>query len=501
MKIASNLEKNYVLVIDEGTSSTKGFVFDDDYQLRGCGYRDLTTFADACGRAEMDAEEIWQKSVAACRDAIAKAGISPEQIACVGIANQRTTLVVWDRNTGKPLHNVITWQDARTCMFNEQFERDGILEYLGNYHGKLEPFYGIVLLYWLVQSVPHVAAKVRTGEALCGSVDSWLLYKLTGGKSIAASYDCAATIGYIRGYDLKLAQELLDYLEIPSNVFPEPKENLSLFGLTDPAIFGVSIPVTGIIADQHASMFAQGVLQKGSCKCTNGTGSFFDLNVGSDFVPAKKEFSVFLTWVLSGVPSYVVEGTILCTGTFLRWAKNQLKLFESYEELSALAEAAPEDASVLVIPMLYGMLYPYADRSIRANFLGATEDTDLTHFSRAMLEGVNFSILVAVEKMCKILDLQSAELKVDGGISQSDVFCRIMNESFGIPILRADVHELTALGAAHMAFIGAGISSYESLENVINYQSFAEHSQRTPEMERKYTRWLKALERCSNWTF
>ena len=423
-----------------------------------------------------------------------------EQIACIGIANQRTTLVAWDRKTGDPLYNVISWQDSRFHMFSKQFERDGILDYLGAYHGKLEPLYGIFLLHWLLISVPHVAAKVCAGEALCGSVDAWLLYKLTGGKSVAASYDSAATIGYIRGCDLKPSQRLLDYLGVPADVFPEPKENFSHFGLSDPAVCA-SIPITGIIADQHASMFAQGVLQKGSCKCTNGTGSFFDLNVGSEYIPAKKEFSVFLTWVLSGVPSYVVEGGILCTGTFLRWTKNQLKLFESYDELNALAEAAPRDASVLVIPMLYGMLYPRMDRSIRASFLGATEDTDLSHFARAILEGVNFSILAAVEEMSKTLDLHPTELKVDGGISKSDVFCRIMNASFGIPILRADAHELTALGAAHMALIGAGINSYDDLEDVIHYQTFADQPKRTAEMEKKYARWLIALERCSNWTF
>ncbi len=497
----SKLGESYVLVIDEGTSGTKGLVFDNQYRLRGSGYRDLKTFSDPTGKAEMDANDIWTKTVAACRDAIEEAQIDPVDIACMGVTNQRTTLVVWDRETGEPLHNVINWQDSRISLYNEQFSKDGMLNYFGNFHGKMEPMYGIVFLRWLITNVPLIAAKVKSGEAICGSVDAWLLFKLTNGSCVAASYDNAATIGYIRGFDLKISTPLLDYLEMPAEVFPEARENDEIYGYTDPALFGVRIPITGVIADQHASMFVQGLLDKGTCKCTNGTGSFYDINIGHDFIPAQKEYSVFLTWVLNQTPSFVAEGTILCTGTFLRWVKNNLMMYSDYKEIDRLAEEASSSFSLLVIPMLYGMLYPRADRSIRAAFMGASEEADRAHLARAILEGISFSILVSAEALQETLSLRPKEIKVDGGITQSDIFCRIMNESFGMPIKRSRSFNLTALGAAHMALIGAGINKYEAITDVIQYHSFDAYPSRSPDMEKTYNRWLIGLERCADWNF
>lgn len=491
--------KKYILVIDEGTTGTKAYIFDRKLNVVSQSYRELTLYSSADGKAEMDGEEIYNKSIDACREAIAKAGIDASELACIGIGNQRATALGWQRDSGKPFCNAISWQDTRISHMKERVTKDGMLGYIRENHGRYQPTHGIFLIKWMAENVPGFLQKAVEGELLFGTIDSWLVYRLTGGKSHHSSIDNASYSGMIKTSNLQLSTKLFKYLGLPLYALPTPMENSAFYGVTNKNIFGVEIPITGIVSDQHAAIYAQRVIHKGDCKCTNGTGSFININIGNQYTCASESHSVALAWKIHGEPTYVAESTLVTSGTFLRWIKNNLGVVKDYREIDDMAKYVNDSGGVVVLPTLFGMIYPKIDSSLRGAIMGISESVQKEHIMRASLEGIAFLIRHVTQTMINDLGIKLNTVRIDGGISKSNVFCEILSNIMNIGIRRPQHVDLTALGTAEIAGLQMGMWNEDEFNNLLNIMTFSPQETEAKNYDKRFQLWLTALERAMNW--
>lgn len=491
-------KKKYVLVIDEGTTGTKAFIFDKKLNIVAQSYRELTLYSSADGKAEMDGEEIFNKSVDACREAIQLAGIKANEIACMGIANQRSTLLGWRRDNGKPFCKAITWQDTRVSYMKEKITKDGLLEYIRKNCGKYQVTNGIFLIKWMADNVPGFYQSIIEGDLIYGSIDSWLIYRLTGCKCYSTSIDNAALNAMIQSSNLQIPVPLFQYLGLPLSSLPKVVDNSSFYGMCEKSIFGAAIPITGVIADQHAAIYAQRVTKKGDAKCTNGTGSFIDVNMGNEYKVPQESYSMMLGWRMGGKPTYVAESLVLTSGTFQRWIKNVFELSD-YKKIDEMAESINDSQGVIVLPTLFGLQHPKIDTSLKAAIMGISESVRKEHIMLATLEGIAFLIRHVSQSMVKDLDLKLNFLKIDGGLSNSNIFCQIVSNIMNIEIRRPKVTDLTALGAAEVAGLHMNLWSEEEFDNLNTLKIFYPEPEAVKKYDKQYQIWKTALERAMNW--
>ncbi|MDR2528449.1 MAG: hypothetical protein LBD04_05475 [Synergistaceae bacterium] len=488
--------KDYVLVLDEGTTGTKAFVFDEKLNIVSRGYQELTLYSTSDGRAELDSEEIFLKSVEVCRDAIRNAGIGADQIACMGIDAQRSTMVVWEKDTGKPYERAISWQDTRVGFMTERLQRDGMLDFVFRNLGRSVARCSLFLVKWMCENIEGFHQRLVKGDLLYGSVDTWLVYRLTGGRSYRTSIDHAALNGMADIHHFALPEKLFDYLELPVAQLPEVKDNADFYGVTEKSLFGAEIPITGVIADQHASLFAQRVIHPGDCKCTNGTGAFIDLSIGHQSRLPTLSHSILLTWRLRGAPSYVAECYAMTTGTFQRWLKKLFGL-KSYREIDELAASAPDSQDVLVLPVLFGLIHPKRDSGMRGMILGLSESCGREHIMRATLEGIAFLIRYISSAMAKDLGIEINDMRIDGGLASSDIFCDILASVVRHDLKRPSVVELTALGAAEIAGMQKGLWDESAFDSLRQLRVFSPQLEAARRYEKQFDAWRSALERAA----
>ncbi len=488
----------YVLVLDEGTTGTRAVVFNQQFQVLGDSYIEVTQYTPSNDKVEHDADEIYSKTVAMCKNAIIKAHIRPRDIACIGITNQRNTCLLWDKKTGKPLYHALVWQDTRTADVCTQIratpEFDKILQSTGKV---IATHCSGLLLQWLINNVPGVKDKVESGDALFGTIDAWLVWKLTGGKVHAISYSNASSCGCLDIHKGVWDQEFLDYLHLPVSIFPEVRSESADYGTTN--VFGIPIPITGVCADQQSALFAEGCLTQGTVKCTNGTGSFMDINIGPHCVIASGGLDTLIAWKLDNETTYAVEGFAAVTGSAIQWLRDGLGIIKDSKETEELARQVEDTNGVYFVPALVGLITPYQDPYARGTIVGISRGVKKAHIVRATLEAIAFrtkDILSVVEKETGV---KISDIKIDGGASSNDLLAQMMADYIDARIDRPLSVEATSLGAAEFAGLYAGLWNKDDLASAVHIEkSFMPHitdDQRTT----AYDTWQEAVKRSMNW--
>lgn len=492
--------KNYIMVIDEGTTGTRALLFNKDFQIVSQSYVEFTQYTPAEDRVEHDALEIYEKTIAMCKKAMEQVGASAKEISAIGITNQRATSVIWDKETGLPICKAIVWQDSRTANRCAQINESEWGKKAKNATGwTVAPVYSSLMIEWLMKNNEEVAKKLLDGSALFGTIDTWLVWKLTGGKRHTISYSNASVTGSL---DLKTQtwyEEFLDYLGIPVSIYPEIVDDSGDFGETYPELFGESIPITSCIADQHAALFAQGCREGGMAKLTNGTGSFLDMNIGEKCVVLEGADTV-IAWKIGDKINYALEGYAAVTGSAVQWVRDGIKFIQSSSEIEDLARSVDDTNGVYFVPALTGLGAPYWDPFARGMIIGITRGTTDAHISRAVLESIAFSIRDITDAMEAHTGSKVKDIRIDGGASNNNLLAQMFADIIDCNIARPASVEATSLGAAEMAGLYTGFWKEEDLDKAMTYDAEFTGQITAQEREKRYAAYKDAVTRCMGWT-
>ncbi len=448
-----------ILAIDQGTTSTRSILFDNAFRAVASAQEEFTQHYPASGWVEHDASDLWSTTAATCRAAMERAGARAGDIAAIGITNQRETTLVWDRKTGKPIHNAIVWQDRRTATQCRALKAEGFEPAVTDRTGLLlDPYFSGTKLAWLLDNVDGARARAEAGELAFGTVDSWLVWNLTGGaQHVTDATNAARTMLY----DIRKgrwSRTICERLNIPMAMLPEVRDCATDFGQTRPDLFGAPIPITGIAGDQQAATVGQACFQPGMLKSTYGTGCFALLNTGDVAVRSKNRLLTTIAYQLDGTPTYALEGSIFIAGAVVQWLRDGLRIIRDAAETQPLAEAADTGQEVVLVPAFTGLGAPYWNAECRGAMFGLTRNSGPAEFARAALESVGFQTRDLLEAMQA--DMGAAEratLRVDGGMAASDYAMQFLADILGAPVDRPDVLETTAMGAAWLAGYKAGV--------------------------------------------
>lgn len=489
----------HILAIDQGTTSSRAIIFDQSLTPIASAQEEFTQHFPHSGWVEHDPEDIWSSTAGTCRGAIERAGLGPSDIAAIGITNQRETVVVWDRATGKPVHNAIVWQDRRTSDLCARLKAEGHEAMVHQKTGLLlDPYFSGTKLAWLLDNVDGMRAKAEAGDLAFGTVDSFLIWRLTGGKShVTDATNAARTLLYnIR--EGKWDEEICALLNIPMSLLPEVKDTGAEFGMTRPDLFGAPLPILGVAGDQQAATLGQACFEPGMLKSTYGTGCFALLNTGANLVESQNRLLGTIAYQFDGKPTYALEGSIFIAGAVVQWLRDGLKIIRDAGETQGLAEAADPEQSLYLVPAFTGLGAPYWDPDCRGAIYGLTRNSGPAEFARAALESVGFQTRDLWEAMRADWQGEGGEqvLRVDGGMSASDWTMQFLADILGAPVDRPKVLETTALGAAWVAGMQAGV--YPDQAGFAKTWALDRHF--TPNMDSalrdaRYAGWKDAVER------
>ncbi len=484
-----------VLSLDQGTTSTRALVWDLDGNRLAGARRPLRCRFPSPGLVEQDPEEIWESVREAGIEALA--AVPADAVAAVGITNQRETTLLWDRRSGRALHPAIVWQDRRTQRASAALREQGLEPLFAERTGLvLDPYFSGTKLAWLLEHLPGARARAEAGELAFGTVDSWLLFRLTGGRVHATDPSNASRTLLWNIHTCRWDPELLKILGIPPEVLPEVRPTAGFFGRSADSVWGRPLPVTALVGDQQAALFGQGCLQPGSAKNTYGTGAFLVAQAG-ERVPAAPGLVATVAWQLGGQrPRYALEASAFVAGAALDWLRDGLGLVRSAAEVSELAATVSDAAGVYFVPALTGLGAPHWDPGARGLIIGLSRGSGRAHIARATLEALACQTRDAVVAMAKA-GLGLTELAVDGGVAASDLFLQLQADVLGVPVVRSEVLEATSLGAARLAAIGAGLGETPPGPGPAG-RRFLPAAERGP-AERLYAGWQRACERAMGW--
>ncbi|MBL8592299.1 MAG: glycerol kinase GlpK [Devosia sp.] len=448
-----------ILAIDQGTTSSRAIVFDEHQKIAGLGKMEFTQHFPQDGWVEHVPEEIWATALWSAKTAIKKAGIKASEIAAIGITNQRETTIVWDRKTGKAIHNAIVWQDRRTAKLCEKLKKAGHEKLVSKKTGLLlDPYFTATKLAWILDNVPGARKRAEKGELAFGTVDSYLIWRLTGGASHVTDITNASRTLLLNIKTGAWDDDLLQLFRIPRAILPEVKDNADDFGMTDPEVFGVALPIYGAAGDQQAATIGQACFAPGMLKSTYGTGCFALLNTGTDMVRSKNRLLTTIAYRLNGETTYALEGAIFIAGASVQWMRDMLKIFEKSGDAGALAAKADPTQNVYLVPAFVGLGAPWWDSAARGSLTGLTRNTGPAELARAALESVSYQTRDLIDAMRK--DWKGAHdtvLRVDGGMVASDFTMQFLADILNTPVDRPTILETTALGAAWLAGWKAGV--------------------------------------------
>ncbi|MBY6163832.1 glycerol kinase GlpK [Mameliella alba] len=488
----------HVLAIDQGTTSTRAILFDGALSVVSRAQEEFEQHFPASGWVEHDPLDLWSTTAATCRAAIEKAGVRVEDIAAIGITNQRETTLVWDRKTGKPIHNAIVWQDRRTSDLCRTLKDDGFEEVVTDRTGLLlDPYFSGTKLAWLLDNVDGARARAEAGDLVFGTVDSWLVWNLTGGAlHVTDATNAARTMLY----DIRKgrwSQTICDRLGIPMSMLPEVRDSAAEFGETRPDLFGRPIPIRGIAGDQQAATVGQACFQPGMLKSTYGTGCFALLNTGETPVRSQNRLLTTIAYQLDGKPTYALEGSIFIAGAVVQWLRDGLKIIRDAKETHPLAERADPAQQVMLVPAFTGLGAPYWNADCRGAVFGLTRNSGPEEFAKAALESVGFQTRDLLEAMKSDwnAEAEAATLRVDGGMSASDYAMQFLSDIIGARVDRPKVLETTAMGAAWLAGQRAGIypAQAEFAASWALERSF-EPAMQDETRSAKYAAWQRAVD-------
>ena len=451
-------EPRNILAIDQGTTSTRSIVFDAQARVLATGQAEFAQHYPQDGWVEHDAEDIWRDTLATAREAIAKAALGAGDIAAIGITNQRETTVLWDRATGVPLHKAIVWQDRRTADICAALKAAGHEALVRARTGLLlDPYFSATKLGWLLDHVPGARARAERGELAFGTIDSFLLWRMTGGRVHATDATNASRTMLFDIHRQIWCEDLLDLFGIPASLLPEVRDSSGLFGMSDPDLFGAAIPIAGIAGDQQAALVGQACFGAGMAKATYGTGCFMLLNTGEQAVASDKRLLTTTAYRLGGKVAYAVEGSIFVAGAAIKWLRDGLGLITHASQTDDLATRVADNGGVYMVPAFVGLGAPHWDAHARGLICGLTLNSSAAHVARAALESVGYQTADLVTAMIDDGAARPSALRVDGGMSANDWLCQFLADILEIPVERPTNLETTALGAAFLAGMGVGL--------------------------------------------
>ncbi len=460
--------KNYVLSLDAGTTSSRAILFDQKGNQIAMTQQEFTQIFPKKGWVEHNPNEIWETQVNAVKKVLSKADISPKQLDSIGITNQRETTIIWDRATGIPVFNAIVWQDRRTAKICEGIVSQGKADIFTQKTGLVvDAYFSATKIKWILDQDPNLRDRANDGELAFGTVDSWLIWNLTGGTTHVTDATNASRTMIYNIHEHQWDQELLDLLEIPNTLLPNVTNSSEIVGNTDPSILGTSIRIAGIAGDQHAALFGQLCLKPGDVKNTYGTGCFCIMNTGEQAVISKNNMLTTIAWQINNEVTYAIEGSVFTAGALVQWLRDQLQMITTSDDIETLAESVSDNGGVTFIPALAGLGAPYWDPHATGSIMGITRGTNKGHIARAALEAIALRSMDIIIEMQKDAGIDFKSVKVDGGASNNNLLMQIQADLINANVIRPKVTETTAMGAAFLAGLATGFwSSVDALKDL-----------------------------------
>jgi len=495
-------DKSYILVIDQGTTGSAALLFDEEGQVVSSADSEITQIYPQPGWVEHDPKEIFRTSLAVAQEALQKAGVSASKVKGMGITNQRETTVVWDRSTGEPVSNAIVWQCRRTAPMCEALKQRGLSGLIREKTGlPIDAYFSATKLRWILDRIPEGQRRAQQGDLLFGTIDSWLVWNLTGGAVHITDYSNASRTMLFNIHTLEWDKEILNILGIPEAVLPRVMPSSQVYGETVTDLLGdARVPLGGIAGDQQAALFGQACYDVSMAKNTYGTGSFILLNTGAKPTPSEKGLVTTLAWGLDGKFTYAMEGSIFITGAAIQWLRDGLGLIKSAAESEPLARSVPHNEGVYFVPAFVGLGAPYWDMYARGTILGLTRGTTAGHLARATLESIAYQARDVIEVMTEEASLQLALLRVDGGGTANSLLMQFQADMLGVPIQPSSVAETTSLGAAYLAGLAVGMwKDTDELARMWRPAETYEPNMSADQREMLYSGWKRAVERARGW--
>lgn len=459
------MKEQYILAIDQGTSSSRAIVFNHQGESLAVAQKEFTQHFPQSGWVEHDPQEIWSSEAAVISEVMAGMGISGQDIAAVGITNQRETTILWDAETGEPVYNAIVWQDRRTAEYCDRLKADGLTETIRQKTGLIiDAYFSATKIKWVLDHVPGARQRAEQGRLRFGTVDTWLVWQLTGGRLHITDATNASRTMLFNIHTLQWDEELLRLFDIPRSLMPEVKSCSEVYGHTEATLFGQPVPIGGIAGDQQAALFGQLCTEPGSVKNTYGTGCFLLMNSGEKPITSANNLLTTIALSLGGRVTYALEGSIFVGGSVVQWLRDGLGIIRSSGEVEALAASVPDTGGVYFVPALTGMGAPYWDQYARGSITGISRGTTAAHIARAALEGIAFQTLDIVEAMQRDAGIPLRELKVDGGASRNNLMMQFQADILDTTVIRPRNPETTALGATYLA--GLAVGYWDSVETI-----------------------------------
>ena len=495
------MAKKYVMALDAGTTSNRAIIFDENSKIVGVSQKEFTQYFPNPGWVEHDADEIWSSMSTVMKEALEQSGLAASDIAAIGITNQRETAVVWDKNTGRPVYNAIVWQSRQTAPICEDLKKKGLVDEFKQKTGLIiDAYFSGTKVKWILDNVEGARAKAEAGDLIFGTIDCWLIWKLTGGKAHVTDYSNASRTLMYNIRELHWDDQLLSYLTVPKSMLPEVRPSSGVYGYTVPSILGASIPVSGAAGDQQAALFGQNCFEPGMAKNTYGTGCFMLMNTGTDIKTSNNGLVTTIAWGLDGKVEYALEGSIFVAGSAIQWLRDGIRLVDSAPDSEWVAKKVKDTAGVYVVPAFVGLGAPYWDMNARGTIIGITRGTTKAHIVRATLDSLAYQTRDVLGAMEADSGITLAALKVDGGAVANNLLMQFQADLLGVPVDRPQIIETTALGAAYLAGLAVGVwTSIEELKISWKLDVRFEPSMARDEADKLYKGWRKAVKHSMHW--
>jgi glycerol kinase len=496
------VKKTYILSLDQGTTSSRAILFDYDGKIVSVAQKEFRQIYPKAGWVEHDPMEIWGTQIAVAREVLELADVSPEEVAAIGITNQRETTVVWDKHTGKPVYNAIVWQCRRTSGICDVLKKQGLEDYIQQTTGLVvDAYFSGTKVKWILDNVAGAREKAEKGELLFGTVDTWLIWNLTKGNVHVSDYSNASRTMLYNIRDLTWDDKILQALDIPASMLPDVKPSSEVYGCTVSDIFdGTEIPIAGTAGDQQAASFGQALFAPGMAKNTYGTGCFMLLITGEKFVPSKNGLLTTIAWGVDGKVEYALEGSVFIAGASVQWLRDELKLIDDARDSEYYATKVDDSHGVYVVPAFVGLGAPYWDMYARGAILGLTRGANRNHLIRATLESIAYQSRDVLEVMHEDSGIELKELRVDGGASANNFLMQFQADILGVNVERPEIIETTALGAAYLA--GLAVEFWPDQKTIAAQWKMAKAftpSMATEKRENLYAGWKKAVKKAMKW--
>lgn len=490
-----------VIALDQGTTSSRALLFDQAGSVLGCAQREFTQHYPRPGWVEHDAVEIWETQLQVAREVLDQSGLAATDVAAIGIANQRETTLLWDKQTGEPVVNAIVWQDRRTAEYCEELVEAGHGPMVQEKSGLLiDSYFCATKIHWMLENTPGLKEQAERGQLAFGTIDTWLLWKLTAGRVHATDVTNASRTMLFNITTGQWDDQLLSLFKIPRSILPEVKPSSHHFGFSDSSWIGAEIPIASLAGDQQAALFGQNCHRVGMAKNTYGTGCFMLMNIGSQ--PTKSNSNLLTTMACShsGKPEYAFEGSVFIAGAAVQWLRDGLGVIESAAEVESLASKVADSDGVYVVPAFSGLGAPHWDAQARGTIIGITRGTTQAHLARATLEGIAFQVADVLDSMKQDAGTPITELRVDGGMSANNLLMQFQADILQVPVVRPKIVETTAMGAAFLAGLAVGFwTDIQQVMEIWQTDRVFQPSMSSTEVMRRRARWAKALQRSRGW--